>query len=60
MKKNLGALCVRFMAEDLKSIDKVSKKVGTWSSTWVRKVVLEELERRGVKTSTIRLEERSR
>jgi len=60
MKKNVGALCVRFMAEDMKTIDKVSKKSGIWSSTWVRKVVLEKLESDGSKVSAIKLEERSR
>lgn len=60
MKKNVGALCVRFMAEDLKSIEKVSKKSGIWASTWVRKIVLDELHKKGKRTSAIKLEERSR
>jgi hypothetical protein len=60
MKKDIGALCVRFMSEDLRSINKASKKVGIWSSTWVRKIVLQHLEGMGERTSEIKLEERSR
>jgi hypothetical protein len=60
MKKNVGALCVRFMAEDLKVIDKTSQKAGMWSSSWVRKIVLDKLENDGKKTSAVKLEERSR
>lgn len=60
MRKNVGALCVRFMIEDLKLIEKKSKKAGMWSSTWVRKIILEKLSEDGCKISVIRLEERSR
>lgn len=60
MKKKVGALCVRFIEEDLKTINRVSKKIGIWSSTWVRKVVLDKLESMEQKTSEIKLEIRER
>lgn len=60
MKKKVGALCVRFMEEDLKTINKISKKFGIWSSTWVRKTALEKLESMEQKTSEIKLETRER
>jgi predicted DNA-binding protein len=60
MKKVVGALCVRFIDEDLEAINKASSKVGLWSSSWVRKVVLQYLEGMGERTSDVKIEDRVR
>lgn len=44
-------LGVRFSAEDMKLIDKVSKRSGMWPATWVREIVILELIRQGERKS---------
>ena len=49
MSKKVRSLSVRFSEEDLRAINSASKKLGMWASTWVRKVVSDELVRLGKK-----------
>lgn len=44
-------LGVRFSVEDMKLIDKVSKRAGMWPATWVREIVILELIRQGERKS---------
>lgn len=44
-------LGVRFSVEDMKLIDRVSKRVGMWPATWVREIVILELIRQGERRS---------
>lgn len=52
MKKKTETICVRFTQEDMKSIDKLAKKMGMWPGSWIRCVVLEHLQKTGNKKKT--------
>jgi predicted DNA binding CopG/RHH family protein len=41
------SLAVRFSAHDWSIINQIAKKNGTWASTWIREVVINELVRLG-------------
>lgn len=49
MSKKTDAITVRFTAEDMESICKISKKEGMWASSWIRSVVIERLVKIGKK-----------
>jgi predicted DNA binding CopG/RHH family protein len=53
MKKKIRGLTVRFSEEDLATINQVAKKNHTWSSTWIRQIVIRELVKLGRRKDNI-------
>lgn len=46
-RKKIKVMAVRLTEEDWLIINKIAKKNGTWSGSWIRAVILKELVRLG-------------